>query len=81
MTYGSMNEWIKKPLKHSMAAAQMVLTATNNYFKSSLMGVWGRLLLACFGGGLIAGALPLASGFGLDTTGKTGDRSSLFRST
>jgi hypothetical protein len=65
VAHGRMDEWVKKTLEHSMAEAQKALTAANNDFKSKLSGVWGRLLWACIGGGLIAGALLLAGGFWL----------------
>ncbi len=60
-----MDEWVKKTLEHSMAEAQKALSAANNDFKSKLRGAWGRLVWACIGGGLIAGALLLAGGFWL----------------
>jgi hypothetical protein len=41
------------------------LGAANDDFKSKLGGVWGRLIWACIGGGLVAGALLLAGGFWL----------------
>jgi hypothetical protein len=41
------------------------LQAANDNFKSKLTGVWGRLLWAWIGGGLIAGALLLAGGIWL----------------
>jgi hypothetical protein len=63
--HGRMDEWVKKTLEHSMAEAQKALTAANNDFKRKLMGAWGRLLWACIGGGLVAGALLLAGGFWL----------------
>lgn len=65
VAHGRMDEWVKKTLESSMAEAQKALVAANSDFKSKLSGVWGRLIWACIGGGLIAGALLLASGFWL----------------
>ena len=62
VAHGHMDEWVKKTLESSMAEAQKALSAANNDFKSKLSGVWGRLLWACIGGGLIAGVLLLAGG-------------------
>ena len=55
----------KEPFEHSMAETQKALAVANSVFKSRLIGAWGRLLWACIGGGLIAGALLLAGGFWL----------------
>ena len=65
LAQGRMDEWAKKTLEHSMAEAQKALSAANNDFKNRLTGVWGRLVWACIGGGLVAGALLLAGGFWL----------------
>lgn len=48
-----------------MAEAQKALTAASSDFRSKLTGTWGRLLWACIGSGLIAGALLLAGEFWL----------------
>lgn len=45
-----------------MAEARMALVAANSDFRTMLTGAWRRLLWACIGGGLIAGALLLAGG-------------------
>ena len=55
----------QETLEHSMAEAQKPLAAANRDFKSDLNGAWERLLWACMGGGLIAGALLLVGGFWL----------------
>ena len=65
VAHGRMDEWVKKTLASLMAEAQKALSAANNDFKSKLSGVWGRLLWACIGGGLIVGGLLLAGGFWL----------------
>ena len=65
VAHGRMDEWVKKTLEHSMAEAQMALTAANKDFKDKLNGIWGWLLWACLGGGLLAGGLLLAGGFWL----------------
>ena len=65
LAHARMDEWVKKTLEHSMAEAQKALSAANNDFKNRLTGVWGRLVWACIGGGLVAGALLLAGGFWL----------------
>jgi hypothetical protein len=65
VAHGRMDEWVKKTLEFSMAEAQKALIAANDDFKSRLTGVWGRLLWASIGGGLMAGALLLAGGFWL----------------
>ena len=65
VAHGRMDEWVKKTLEHSMAEAQKALTAANDNFKNKLTGAWGRLIWACIGGGLLAGALLLAGGFWL----------------
>ncbi len=65
VAHGRMDEWVKKTLESSMAEAQKALSAANNDFESKHSGVWGRLLWACIGGGLMAGSLLLAGGFWL----------------
>ncbi|MGA7829425.1 MAG: hypothetical protein WCA21_00510 [Terracidiphilus sp.] len=65
VVHGRMDEWVKKTLEFSMAEAQKALSAANDDFKSRLTGVWGRLLWASIGGGLMAGAFLLAGGFWL----------------
>ena len=65
LAQGRMDDWVKKTLEYSMAEAQYALNAASKDFKDQLSGVLGWLLWACFGGGLIAGGLFLASGFWL----------------
>jgi hypothetical protein len=65
VAHGRMDEWVKKTLEFSMAEAQKALSAANDDFKSRLTGAWGRLIWACVGGGLIAGALLPAGGLWL----------------
>jgi sensor c-di-GMP phosphodiesterase-like protein len=65
VAHGRTDEWVKKTLEHSMAEAKKALAAASDYFKSRLTGAWERLLWACIGGGLMAGALLLAGGFWL----------------
>lgn len=65
LAHGRMDEWVKKTLEHSIAEARKALTAANNDFKLRLTGAWGRLIWACVGAGLIAGALLFAGGFWL----------------
>lgn len=65
LAHGRMDEWVKKTLEHSMAEAEKALTAASDKFSSRLTGVWRRVIWACIGGGLIAGALFLAGGFWL----------------
>ncbi len=60
-----MDDWVRKTLEHSMTEALRTLTAANNDFKSRLTGAWRRLIWACIGGGLFAGALLLVGGFWL----------------
>lgn len=57
-----MNDWVKKTLEQSIREAQTALSTATADFRVKLGGVWGRLLWACFGGGLIAGGLLLAGG-------------------
>ena len=65
VAHGRMDEWVKKTLEYSMAEAQRALSAATIDFKDRLNGVWGRLIWACIGGGLIAAGLLLAGGFWL----------------
>lgn len=65
LAHARMDEWVKKTLEHSMAEAQKALSAANSDFKNKITGAWGKLIWACFGGGLVAGALLLAGGFWL----------------
>jgi hypothetical protein len=60
-----MDDWMKKTLEQSIREAQKALASATTDFRVKLGGAWGRLLWACFGGGLIAGALLLAGGFWL----------------
>jgi hypothetical protein len=57
-----MNDWVKKTLEQSIRDAQTALSTATADFRVKLGGAWGRLLWACFGGGLIAGGLLLAGG-------------------
>jgi len=60
-----MDDWGKKTLEQSIREAQNALASVTADFRVKLGGAWGRLLWACFGGGLIAGGLLLAGGFWL----------------
>jgi hypothetical protein len=60
-----MDDWMRKTLEQSIREAQKALASATTDFRMKLGGAWGRLLWACFGGGLIAGALLLAGGFWL----------------
>ena len=60
-----MDDWVKKTLEQSIREAQNALASVTADFRVKLGGAWGRLLWACFGGGLIAGGLLLAGGFWL----------------
>lgn len=60
-----MDDWVKKALEASIREAQTALASATADFRVKLGGAWGRLLWACFGGGLIAGGLLLAGGFWL----------------
>jgi hypothetical protein len=57
-----MNDWVKKTLEQSIREAQNALATATTDFRVKLGGAWGRLLWACFGGGLITGGLLLAGG-------------------
>ncbi|MGA3134010.1 MAG: hypothetical protein ABSD59_24880 [Terracidiphilus sp.] len=60
-----MNEWMKKTLAQSIHEAHAALASVTEDFRMRLTGVWGKLLWACLGSGLIAGVLLLAVGFWL----------------
>jgi hypothetical protein len=60
-----LDQWVKKDLEMSVREAQRVLATATSDFGVKLSGAWGKLLWACFGGGLIAGSLLLAGGFWL----------------
>ena len=60
-----MDDWVRKTLEQSIRDAQNALAAATAGFQAKLGGVWGRLLWACFGGGLVAAALLMAGGFWL----------------
>lgn len=60
-----MDGWVKKTLDQSIREAQNALASATADFRVKLGGAWGRLLWACFGGGLVAGLLLLACGFWL----------------
>ena len=60
-----MNVWVKKTLEQSVRDAQAALASVTVDFRGKLVGAWGRLLWACIGCGLMAGALFLAGGFWL----------------
>ena len=60
-----LNEWVKKTLEQSIREAQNALASATAGFRAKLGGAWGRLLWACFGGGLVAAALLMAGGFWL----------------
>jgi len=60
-----MDDWVKKTLEQSIRDAQDALASATAGFRAKLVGVWGRLLWACFGGGLVAAALLMAGGFWL----------------
>jgi hypothetical protein len=60
-----MDDWVKKTLEQSIRDAQNALASATEGFRAKLGGVWGRLLWACFGGGLAAAALLMAGGFWL----------------
>jgi len=60
-----MDDWVKKTLEQSIRDAQDALASATAGFRAKLGGVWGRLLWACFGGGLVAAALLMAGGFWL----------------
>jgi hypothetical protein len=60
-----MDAWVRKTLEGSISDAQNALTAATAGFRAKLGGVWGQLLWACFGGGLVAAALLVAGGFWL----------------
>jgi hypothetical protein len=60
-----MDDWVRKTSKQSIRDAQNTLASVTAGFRAKLGGVWGRLLWACFGGGLVAAALLMAGGFWL----------------
>jgi hypothetical protein len=60
-----MNEWVKSTLEQFVREAQNALVLATAGFRAKLGGAWGRLLWACFGGGLVAAALLMACGFWL----------------
>jgi len=60
-----MDDWVKKTLEQSIRDAQNALASATEGFRARLGGAWGRLLWACFGGGLVAAALLIAGGFWL----------------
>ena len=60
-----MDEWVKKTLEQSICEAQNALASAMAGLQAKLGGTWGRLLWACFGGGLVAAALLLVGGFWL----------------
>jgi citrate lyase gamma subunit len=60
-----MDVWFKGALDGAIRNAQDALVAVTRDFRVKLGGGWGRLLWACFGGGLIVGGLLLAGGFWL----------------
>ena len=65
LSQARMDDWVKKTLEQSIREAQGALASVTADFRVKLGGAWGRLLWACFGGGLIAAALLMASGFWL----------------
>jgi hypothetical protein len=60
-----MDDWVRKTLEQSTRDAQNALTSATTDFRAKLGGAWGRLLWACFGGGMVAATLLLAGGFWL----------------
>ena len=60
-----MDDWVRKSLDQSIRDAQNSLASATEGFRARLGGAWGRLLWACFGGGLIAATLLMAGGFWL----------------
>jgi sensor c-di-GMP phosphodiesterase-like protein len=60
-----MDDWVRKSLDQSIREAQNAVASATANFRAKLGGAWGRLLWACIGGGLIAGALLLVGGFWL----------------
>ena len=60
-----MDDWVRKTLEQSIRDAQNALASATAAFRAKLGGAWGRLLWACFGGGLVAAALLIAGGFWL----------------
>jgi hypothetical protein len=60
-----MDDWVKKTLEQSIRDAQNALASVTVGFRAKLGGAWGRLIWACFGGGLVAAAVLLACGFWL----------------
>jgi hypothetical protein len=60
-----MDNWVRKTLEQSIRDAQSALTSATAAFRTKLSGAWGRLLWACFGGGLVAAALLMAGAFWL----------------
>jgi hypothetical protein len=60
-----MDDWMRKSLDQSIRDAQNALASAMAGLQAKLGGAWGRLLWACFGGGLVAAALLLVGGFWL----------------
>jgi len=60
-----MDDWVKKTLEQSIRDAQNALASVTVGFRAKLGGAWGRLIWACFGGGLLAAAFLIAGGFWL----------------
>jgi hypothetical protein len=60
-----MDDWVRKSLDQSVRDAQNTLASAMAGLQAKLGGTWGRLLWACFGGGLVAAALLMAGGFWL----------------
>jgi len=60
-----MDGWVRETLEQSIRDAQNALASATAGFRAKLGGAWGRLLWACFAGGLIAAVLLLAGGFSL----------------
>jgi hypothetical protein len=60
-----MDDWVRKTLEQSISDAQNALASATADFRAKLRGTWGRLLWACFAGGLIAATLLMAGGFWL----------------
>ena len=58
-----MDDWMKKTLEQSIREAQNALASATTDFRVKVGGAWGRLLWACFSGGLVAAALLTAGGF------------------
>jgi hypothetical protein len=65
LAHERMDEWVKKDLEKFVREAQRLLATATSEFQVKLGGAWGKLLWACFGGGLIVGSFLLAGGFWL----------------